>query len=315
MSGNELASYDGIGIVDIISSVDVKDLLRKIKQIDALKAALDSCDRFRENAIKYAKLEAAALVRVAELGGAKELKGHRRKVAEWLYGLSESERERFIRKCEEGLTIDQVWYRDIHTEEKTTEAISGLLRRRQELLLEVKNTGIAELGPFCESVSQGLPREIRADIVDGTRNALRKAGAVGLGDSKGTYVMPNSGRTDEIREAILMRYESVASDLANIKKIIKASKAKLSYKDFDVNVYEADRSGSQYLVHILLAIEGMGGISDPEDLSLEINKSSVYSDVKRVMEMLNCQKIEAAELVLQNYKAQEARKAEEACYE
>lgn len=62
-----------------ISSVD--EMLALIKKIDALKIALEAVDTFRQQSIQYAKLEAEALVRVADLDGIGKLRGFHRKTA------------------------------------------------------------------------------------------------------------------------------------------------------------------------------------------------------------------------------------------
>ena len=64
----QLANFDRSQIADIQATVDLSELMEKIRQIKALKVALDACHRFHENAVRYAQLEAAALIRVVELG-------------------------------------------------------------------------------------------------------------------------------------------------------------------------------------------------------------------------------------------------------
>ena len=73
---------------------DTEDLsvaLAMLKQVKLLKDALEAADRFKELSTKYAVLNAEALLRVIELGGASKLRGNARYTAEWLATLSAEE--------------------------------------------------------------------------------------------------------------------------------------------------------------------------------------------------------------------------------
>ena len=156
--------YEGAEIAEIRATVDLGELLKKVRQIDALKTALESVGRFHENAVKYAKLEAEALIRVAELGGIGQLRGYKRTAAKWLYELSPAERDTYINRCAEGLTIEQVWKRDIFDEEKTTDTITRLLTKRAELVSDLKEYGIVDIGGFTNDVPPGFPAQLRHDL-------------------------------------------------------------------------------------------------------------------------------------------------------
>lgn len=298
----ELVKYDEFEFRDIANIVDLPELLKKIKQIDALKIALESCDRFRENAIRYARLEAAALIRIGELGGIGHLKGLKKKVADWLYGLSEAEREKHIAKCAEGLTIDQVWKRDVYSDEKISQGISIIYDMRDDLIEDVKTDGIISIQRFSEEARKMLPGKMAEDAIDGLRGALRKAGAVGIGDDFGTYVMPTKEKSESVKEAILMRWESAMDDFENLREIAKGAEVKLNYKDFGVDIYAADRRSESYKLHFLVALDRLGLIENRDEMWMEFTKSTVYAEIKSVGEIFGKYDVEAAEIVLENYK-------------
>lgn len=300
----ELVKYDEFEFQEIANIVDLQELLKKIKQIDALKIALESCDRFRENAIRYARLEAAALIRIGELGGIGNLKGFRQKVADWLFGLPEAEREKYIAMCAEGLTIDQVWKREIYPEEKLSKHIKDIYELREYLVDRVKEKGIITTQTFAEDARKNLPSKLAEDAIDGLRGALRQAGAVGVGDDSGTYVMPTEERSRDVKNAIMMRFDSAVYDFEKLQKIAKGANVKMSYKEFVPDIYITDRDGQGYLLHFLIALERMGIIADRDEMWLELAKSSCYADVDFVKEMTGKTNVEAAQMILDNYKKQ-----------
>lgn len=276
------------GIADMLEQIQtvcsVSDILRLIKNIDALKVALDAADTFRGQAIKYAKLEASALIRAVELGGLNNLRGLHKKTAEWLYGLSESERDKYILMCDDGLTIDQVFKREVGDAQALNRKIQSIELQRDMLIDECKESGIVDMKQFSCNVRDVFKcenRSIGEDIIDGTRNRLRMAGAVGVGGDTGIYVMPCSGNGDEIRKAILLRYESICNDFRSVREIARASRIKMSYKEFNSGARFAYHN-DPYLINVLLSFIDMGLISDAEDCVAEIDKTSFMDDIEYI---------------------------------
>lgn len=300
----EISICDNSEFAEISQIIDIEAILAKVKQIDALKAALDSVGKFHENAIRYARLEAAALIRVVELGGIAGLRGYHRKVAEWLSGLSEDERERHIRMCGEGLTIDQVWKREVHDEMKVRQQLDYVKFLRQDIIEEAKSNGIVSLSAFSKSVHDHIEGQMAEDIIDGTRNSLRKMGAVGIGDDNGTYVMPKPENEAYVKQAILTRFDSVNNDLENIMKISKAAKVKMSYKDFGIDFYNADRTSHGYMSYLMIVFDSMGLFGDREEMYTDIQKSGIYNEINWVDKELRVGALKAARMVYQNKLAQ-----------
>ena len=282
------------------------ELLKMLKQIDALKVALDAADTFFSQSVLYAKLEADALVRVCELGGLGKLRGTRRNAAEWLWKMDEQERQKTISLCEDGITIENIYKREVGDEIKTKKCLEQAEYERGWLLDSIKETGICDLKPFANRVRESFKfdkRNIAEDIIDGTRNRLRKLGAVGIGEDSGIYVLPTADNKDEVKKAILLRYDSIANDLRNIAEIAKKADAKLSYKDFDIDIYHAERHGYGYMVHILISLARIGLISDEDEMYTEFGRSEAYEEMKFITKHLGDGKERAVTIMYENLKS------------
>lgn len=295
----------GNGIFEMLEQIKnisaIDEIIAYIKKIDALKVALEAVDTFRQQSIMYAKLEANALIRAVELGGLNKLKGYHKATAEWLYGLNDIEKEKYISMCEHGLTIDNVYKREVSDIKKLDKNIEQIKYERNCLIQECKKNGIIEINSFSDMVKDKLKydkREIAEDIIDGTRKRLRDAGAVGIGNDSGIYVMPRPENSDEIKKAILLRYNSIIDDFERIREILKTSKIKMSYKDFDNGSHFSYISHS-YVPHILLAFCSMKIISDEKELSDAISRSDFYKECDYFNKILN---ISRKDYIKQQYK-------------
>ena len=260
----------------------IEDAVRFVRQIAALKTALEAVDQFREKSVLYARLEAEALVRVCELGGASKIKGKRRHVAEWLYGLSESEREKYIAMCADGLDIVWVYKREIEDEQKLSNTLDSLIQQRGWLIEDLHEVGMVNMTDYANEVRRsGITEAVARDIIDGTRDKLRKAGGVGIGD-EGVYVLPSVARnSEEVKKAILLRFESIRRDMQRIAEIHKASGVEMSYKDFEGNVGSMIwEQGDWFIGHILIAFSDMGLYSDDNAFLETLTKSAISREIK-----------------------------------
>lgn len=303
MKNIQIASTVGIAefLEQIYATRSITDVLAFIKKIDALKVALDAADTFHSQAIKYAKLEASALIRAVELGGLNSLRGLHKKTAEWLSGLNEQEKEKYILMCEDGLTIDQVFKREVGDAQALSKKIKTIEQEREWLIEDCKEKGIVDIKPFSDSVKEAFKYEHQSlckDILDGARNRLRRAGAVGIGDDSGIYVMPCPENGEEIKKAILLRYESICSDFDSIRKIASASGVKISYTDFDSGANWSFHN-KNYIIHVLIALIRMGFILDEEECYKAIAKSDFREETEVVTKQL---KFSRAEYIKAQYK-------------
>lgn len=260
----------------------VEDAVRFVRQIAALKTALEAVDQFREKSVLYARLEAEALVRVCELGGSKQIKGKRRHVAEWLYGLSENEREKYIAMCADGLDIVWIYKREVENEQKLSSTLDSLIQQRGWLVDDLHEVGMVNMTDFANEVRRsGIPEAVARDIIDGTRDKLRGAGGIGVGD-EGVYVLPGVAKnSEEVKKAILLRFESIRRDMQRIAEIRKASGVVMSYKDFESNVGAMLRGqGDWFICHILIAFSDIGLYSDDAAFLETLTKSKISCELK-----------------------------------
>ena len=261
---SSMMSSDLVNMLDSINkSQSIEDAVKILKQIDALKTALESVEMFRSQSVMYARLEAEALIKVVDLGGLNKLRGAHRATANWLAELNYNTREKYISMCLEGLTIDQVYKREVSAPREKLRQIEELKTMREELIAELTTTGMTDITPYANHARRVFWDDLSTarDLVDGTRNRLRKAGGIGIGDETGVYITPTKGNQETIKEAILLRFEAVRADLNSIKEIAKASKAKMNCEDF-LTGKSWELENDPAFTHILLWLNTIGLVDD-----------------------------------------------------
>lgn len=277
----ELMTTSAASLLSKISETSsLEEMKQTIKKIDALKIALESVDAFRAQSILYARLEAEALLRVVDLGGIKQLKGDHRKTAEWLSSLSESERNKYIGMCEDGLTIDQVYKREIYWPMKYDQHIREAMEARSGLVSDLKENGYVDMSSFVW-LTGNLDSELRKDIIDGARDKLRDAGGVCVEAGSHIYVVPAPDRTEETRKAILLRYKSAVRDIERMVAISKASGVKV---DSDELLEEFTYNFESCPTHfgLLLTLDTLGVLSGGAYLG------AFENDKNRIREKCGC---------------------------
>lgn len=258
---------------------DVDEAVRMVKQIVALKAALDSVNAFHEKALLYARLEAEALIRVIDLNGISKLRGDLRATADWLWGLSDDEREKYVAMCAEGLTIVQVYKREVKEPRAIVASLGTIAVMRDELVTKLQEDGAVDISAYSYLVrNSGVASDVAEDIIDGARHALRRAGGVGIGED-GTYVLPERGG-EEVKKAVLLRYQSICADMARIAEIQEAADLTMSFREIDSHVATlAYKKRGGYMIHVLIALARMGLISDYEEMLMDISNSEVQESI------------------------------------
>lgn len=232
---NELMSTQTAEIFNRISLTDECDeAFRLFKQVIALKTALEAVGKFHEKAVLYAQLEVHALLKVCELGGMNKLYGTRLSIAKWLKNLSEEEREKYINMCAEGLTIDQVYRRQILNQRKEEAQNYFFNEQRTKVINELKTKGFVELKKYADTIRRYIPTnpELANDIIDGTRNRLRLAGGIATGEDSMMYISKDSGNAEGVLKAIKLRLNSIRRDYESIVEIINVSGVHMSSKEF-----------------------------------------------------------------------------------
>lgn len=229
MGSMDLRSTSPIGI-DIGTLESEQDVLTALAQLSAVKGALEAADRFREESVKFAKYEAYALVRAVEISGdASLVKGKWRKMAaEWLHGLSDDERDSYIAMCENGKTIDNVYRDKVFKPEQRSALGAAVEECKQAARTKLYKDGMVVVPDVVCKYSTQFPRAMVKEITDGVRDAVRRAGGVGIGDQIGTYINPDK-KSQYIADAIETRVEAVARDVESIADLASRCESKPTF--------------------------------------------------------------------------------------
>lgn len=268
MPNDLITSDSSILLRQICGAVDVDQVKKMIRQLEAIKVALEAIDRFHEKSVLYAQLEAEAYLRLIELGGIKELRGYKRKTAEWLSEMTSEERHRWIAECKNGITIVEVYKSQFppYTGKTDQEKKEDVVKLARELIEEnVEESKPIDLHEYAETVRvahsnksayDGLFAIKQSDTaVDEVRHYLRSKGYVGIGENAKKYFPAKKEYKEEIVKAIRQRTRSIISDIYSLQNIINRSEiGKLSCSDF---IWETDwkmthDSGSKEIVYCLM---------------------------------------------------------------
>jgi hypothetical protein len=227
---NEIMKADAF-LQKVGDSTSISDVKRFLAELEAVKAALCAADRFRTESVKYAMYEAYALIRAFEISGdAHLIKGKYRKLAaEWLAGLSESERAEYIAMCENGKTIDNVYKSMIYTPAQRDALANAVNICKTEARNQLRDTGAVSIHSIIKKHQNRFPRSMVKDITDGVRDAVRRAGGVGLGDGNSTYVNPDKD-SRYVSDAIATRIEAVARDIESIADLAERAESKPTFR-------------------------------------------------------------------------------------
>lgn len=234
---------------------DVDQMRKVFAQLSVLKAALEAADQFRQASVHYAQLEAYALIRAVELNDGyvpKEIKGNYRKAAaRWLYEMPDSERSTYIDMCTDGLTIDQVYKREIVVPEQERAKEHEKVRQSQllksaskEAVEQLNRTGMVKLTKISERHFRTLDDNVRNAFVDKVRDDIRRHDGCGLGDGDGTYISIsnkhiNSQDFEDVHDAIEQRIQKIADMFERVAEIIAKCERKPM---FEITVPEDEDS-------------------------------------------------------------------------
>ena len=214
-------------IGDATTECDVKAALFKVETV---KEALKAADMFREKSVMFARYEAYALVRVVEVCGNTDcIKGKYRKLAaEWLFGLSETERDKYVAMCEDGKTIDNVYRCEVYKPMQRSALGDAVADCKDKARNMLRNDGIVSVPAIVNEHVNDFPRAMRQEIANGVREAVRQAGGVGIGDERGTYIDPEKHST-YVSDAIATRISAVARDIESICELSGKCKSMPSF--------------------------------------------------------------------------------------
>lgn len=216
---DQITVLDNNAYLQIVTETDVSALIAKLKQLCAIKDVMQRMNTFHANAVRYARLEAAALIRIIELGGINKLSGPTLGVARWLSTLSQDQISHYVSMCEEGLTIYQVWKREYKNKELAEKSLAYVQRSADKTLSRFKESGIINLSDLSDDARSHLDEQTANDIIDGVRRRIRKAGGIGVGDGSTEYILPTHAPSKAQISAVKTRIFGILNDLRRLLEI------------------------------------------------------------------------------------------------
>lgn len=258
--GTELSiTHDANLLGQIQSAPTLEAAIDNLKKLTVARSALKTADMFRKQSVKYAMMESAALIRVIELGGEKNITPYRRrKAAQWLYSLNDEERNEMIQRCRDGVTIEHVYQQEVDNPKKEARAIVTAKAYEDAVIDTFASTGIVTLNSFDEKLNS-LP--IDKDIVQGTkdrvRDKLRRMGGVGIGDGAGTYVSEDN--PTKLSEAIETRIASMQADFIRLAELCKKCDTKPTFRINTHHNHTNEMPICNYF-YIMLAAAGVASV-------------------------------------------------------
>lgn len=236
---NSLIDYDAI-LENIRSAQTVGDAIEALRKLGVVEEALRCVHRFEEESVRYAILQAEAIIRVCELGGISRfgpVTSTKFKTASWLFNMNGEERNKFIGMCKDGLVIEQIYKREVADVERKDGRVLQVKDELKALVQTFESNGFVDMADTNRYVQRSIGcygDGLVQDLIDGARNDLLKAGAVGTGCS--VYVKPGVGDKAFVTLALLIRYESILNDINRLVEISKTAKSRLNLSDLlDLN--------------------------------------------------------------------------------
>ena len=271
-------------MLHIVSNYKLEDMKMIFVKLSALEAALRAANMFHEASIKYAELEAYALIHAVELnnGQPPELSGKNKTVraeaAVWLYNMTEEERHEIIALCKKGKTIAVV-YSDLHPPDYNEWASEIKEQLKNKVTRQLEQTGMCQLSDeYLEKQLRSLPSNLRSDVRDGIRKVLHNKGAVGLHDHKGTYIIPTSDSHD-VYKALNARINSIGRDFKAFLNLASQCKNK---PDFRLTTSAAKSINAEDYILLLAAYYNAVNLSAAPHATHEIR--SVLRDINKILD-------------------------------
>ena len=226
--GNVILPREFDGLADAIKTMkDLKEARKCIEDMDFLKDCLDHADRFGEFAKQYCVMEARMYLNIVDVfrndrDGYYEITNMQRNLVLWLRDKDEEERAIILGKCAEGRRILAI-YKDEQKIKRLMNKMGEYRDVSDHIIQEASENGRTTLS--VERFYDMFPARIKPskdDIrayTERTRDELLRMGAVGLGDGKGTYIVPSRAERDEVIRAIMTRLDSIVFDIRRLREL------------------------------------------------------------------------------------------------
>ena len=233
VQNESIIAFNAVNLDTIKNMPDIKTARECLARLSGFQKALEEADKFFGMSVAFAKLEAAALIRTIELGGKNAIKGDRGHAAEWLFKMSEKERDAVISKCEGGLTITQIYRMEMKPAVGLDRIGIEAKGRKDQYLSDAEEMGIIDISDFVDSKIEESKKPSVQMLWFGQKKALRdtllKNGFVGCGFDSQIYVDPERSDQTHIYDAIATRLLSICTDIERLEDI--AHSANIMMKD------------------------------------------------------------------------------------
>ena len=223
--------YDFPKIIDMVSNYPIEKMRKMFLSLDELEISLRANNSLYRKSVKYAEVEAKALIRAVKLSEGEEPviggrnKAVRGKTAMWLYNMTEKERLNIIKKCVKGKTVF-VMYTEINSPdiiEKVSETIKWI---KENVEFELKKTGMCKLtDAYLERILGSVPIYLRDDARNDIYTFLSDKKLIKLYDKEGTYIDPESSE-NELYELLEKQIHSIGKNFLAYLNIASQCKNK-----------------------------------------------------------------------------------------
>lgn len=229
-------------VQEAVQAIDDEQTARgAMDKMEFLKAMLEAAHKWSEQAGAFLAMECLMWFQIAEVRWPSIKPPFKRGevvLIDWIRTKGPDDREAIVRTCYE----DRVSVKRQQLDE-------ALEQRHQQMRLEKERleqtwedafweeadaivnsiirdgVGTCRLSFMDVSFSYKPSRKTVEAMTDHMRGRLRAAGAIGIGDGEGTYVMPGMADSEKVREAIRTRMEGVIADLRKIRSIVRETGA------------------------------------------------------------------------------------------
>lgn len=241
-------------IAERIQSIkDVPTANEAIDDKDFLESALRRAHQYAEYAKEFCVAECQMYVKIASVVKTLNRKGTDELIVQWLRLKTDNEIALIAEECSRGIRIAEVRRQEMAIARfaKKDKAYETTINK---MLTEYVQDGRTEISMerFYRDYDGGgkIDNKKAAAWLDRARIEVRQHGAVAIGDRKGTYVNANPSsinQIEEIRDAVQLRLEGIASDIRSVEKICESS---------------GIRPNSDALDDIRKALKDLSGVSD-----------------------------------------------------
>lgn len=227
VDGLDFKGFDTKGFFD--GPVTPENAKSAVSKIRALEEMLKAADKFAENAMRFCLAEAQVYVEIAAHEGAEEqLTEAKQRLVRWIRAKSSEQMAAILEEVATGVRITVIERRESKTEGHRYDPIEDLESMQKRFIAEGVRTGkscVTRARFYEESENPArLPRSAVDAFTERTRDGLIKKGLRGIGDGKGTYILPSKCERSKVADMVKTKLQSIETDLKSLKDICNETK-------------------------------------------------------------------------------------------